>query len=123
MAIHIIHFMRNRHLQPRIELFGNSPLSNPFTIYPNLHPENVVVANAEEAVQRYEDWLYDIIDAGENDAVLDELQKIIDLSAQGDVYLVGMSKDEIKPYDTDEEHCHGDVIRHVVDSINDGTWI
>ena len=123
MPIHIIHSMRNKKLEPRINIYGTSPLDNPFTLYPNQHPENEVVASQEEAVAKYEEWLYDIIDAGENEEVLEALQEIIDLAEQGNVYLVGWQKDEITPYDTDNEHCHGDVIRHVVDSIIDGTWV
>lgn len=114
MAIYIIHKMRTQNMPNTVYVGRPSVLGNPYTIHDTRIEGHEKVDSIEEAVQEYEQYFDDIVDAGEDEEFLNELEKIYALALTGDVYLACWCKDEVKPFNTDYKLCHADVIRDFI---------
>lgn len=115
MAIHIIHHTRTTGKENTFHVGRPTVLANPYTQYPPSVPGDVKVASHGESIKEYEDYFYDIVDAGEDKEFLEALEDILIAAEENEhVYLSCRCKDELNPFQTDYALCHADVIRNYI---------
>ena len=91
-----------------------SVLGNPYTHLKTPNKADITVANINEAVYAYDDYITEAINEG-NERIIDALNVILDDAEQGGtIHLCCWCKDEVTPYSTDNELCHADIIRDII---------
>lgn len=112
--IKVTHKKRNTGLPNTFYVGRPSPLGNPFTHYQASTLADVQVGSIEEAVERYEEYLDEEIENG-NEQIIAEFQPMLVALTEGKtIHLACWCKDEVTPFKTDYKVCHADVIRNVL---------
>ena len=83
-----------------------SDLGNPFSHLPIVTKAQYKVKSRDEAIDRYIDYIEDIVEKGENLSILQELQKMIVLLRKDiPIYLVCYCS---------PNSCHGDILKKLL---------
>lgn len=110
--IKVIHKIRNKQLPNTFYVGRPTALGNPFTVYKTTNHNDIQVGSILEAVQEYEVYFEEELEAG-NEQMIAQLEPIFQALTEGKtVHLACWCKDEVTPFASDSEYCHSDVIRN-----------